>query len=133
MPFVYILYSPGLDSFYTGAAFIDVNDRLQKHIDQHYDGSYTVKTKDWEIFFWIECPSMPIALQIEKHIKRMKSKKIYPRPENIPRHIAPPLRKIQIVPSIKSFHFFRNSPTFALLPIISGFDVKTSRAYSSVG
>ena len=75
MPFVYILYSPSSNSFYIGATPSDVNLRLEKHLHEYYGKAYTSSRKDWEIFLEINCESMTHALKIEKHIKKMKSKK----------------------------------------------------------
>ena len=75
MPFVYILYSPSSNTFYTGATTNDVRSRLEMHLKQYYGDSYTSTIKDWEIFLQIDCASMSQALKIEKHIKKMKSKK----------------------------------------------------------
>ena len=75
MPCVYILYSPSCDQFYTGATTIAVEDRLERHLVKYYENKFTAKIQDWEVFFEIECESMKQAFKIEKHIKRMKSKK----------------------------------------------------------
>ena len=75
MPFVYILYSPSYNQFYTGATIIAVESRLERHLAKHYENNFTTKTQDWELFFEIECDSMNQAFKIEKHIKGMKSKK----------------------------------------------------------
>jgi putative endonuclease len=75
MASVYILYSPSLDSFYTGATTEAVILRLERHLHGYYDNKYTAKAKDWELYFEISCSSMEEAMKIEHHIKRMKSKK----------------------------------------------------------
>ena len=75
MPFVYILYSPSSNQFYTGATTVAVESRLEWHLIKHYENNFTTKTQDWEQFFEIECDNMNQALKIEKHIKSMKSKK----------------------------------------------------------
>ena len=77
MPFIYILYSPSCDQFYTGVTNSTIENRLERHLIEYYEGNFTVKASDWEIYFHIECNSMKQALQIEKHIKRMKSRKYY--------------------------------------------------------
>lgn len=71
---VYILYSPSLDSFYTGFTLTSVNERLNKHNEKYYNKKYTAKANDWEIYLSIECASEKQAREIEAHIKRMKSK-----------------------------------------------------------
>ena len=75
MPFVYILYSPSCNQFYTGATTVAVESRLEWHLIKHYENNFTTKTQDWELFFEIECDTMNQAFKIEKHIKGMKSKK----------------------------------------------------------
>jgi putative endonuclease len=74
MPYVYILYSPSQDMFYTGSTTTEVKDRLRRHLENYYENKFTRKIKDWELFLQIECISMKQALMIERHIKRMKSK-----------------------------------------------------------
>jgi len=75
MASVYILYSPSFDKFYVGATTITADLRQQRHLTKYYENKYTAITNDWEAFFAIDCSSMKQALQIEKHIKNMKSKK----------------------------------------------------------
>jgi putative endonuclease len=70
----YILYSPNLDEFYVGATHDILINRLNKHSKTFYEGSFTAKTKDWELFLEIYCDSFAMAVNIEGHIKRMKSR-----------------------------------------------------------
>jgi putative endonuclease len=74
MPYCYILYSPSGNEYYTGFTQTDLNIRLEKHQNGFYDESFTKKNTDWEVFLVIECLNNKQALQIEKHIKKMKSK-----------------------------------------------------------
>ena len=72
--YVYIIYSKTLDRFYTGATCIAATTRLERHLFHFYgDSKFTSKAPDWELFYSIACESYPQALQIEQHIKRMKS------------------------------------------------------------
>jgi putative endonuclease len=71
---VYIIYSESLDSFYTGFCKDVLQERIEKHIKGMYDDSYTKKASDWILVWHLECFAIKQALQIEKHIKRMKSK-----------------------------------------------------------
>jgi putative endonuclease len=71
---VYILFSASLQSFYTGYCKTSVEERLEKHNSGFYKSSYTAQADDWELQLVIECDSTKQALQIEKHIKKMKSK-----------------------------------------------------------
>ncbi|MEA3317092.1 MAG: GIY-YIG nuclease family protein [Bacteroidota bacterium] len=74
--YCYILFSEKLNGFYIGATTIDPNERLKNHINQIYGKTkYTVKANDWEIYLTIKCKSKKQSLDIESHIKKMKSKK----------------------------------------------------------
>ena len=57
MSYVYIIFSESLNRFYVGET-IDLNKRLVEHNEGVYARSFTKKAQ---------------AIQIEKHIKRMKS------------------------------------------------------------
>jgi putative endonuclease len=71
----YILYSNQLDKFYIGYTAIGANDRLERHLSEHYGPTrFTHKAKDWILFMEIECQSSEQARKIEAHIKSMKSK-----------------------------------------------------------
>lgn len=61
--------------FYTGATAITAETRLERHLAKYYENKFTGKISDWQLFLEIECNTMKQALQIEKHIKKMKSKK----------------------------------------------------------
>ena len=71
----YILYSSLYDKFYIGVTQENPDIPLQKHNSKTYGSSYTSFTNDWEIFLFIECESYPQAVNIERHIKSMKSRK----------------------------------------------------------
>jgi putative endonuclease len=70
----YIIYTPSFDKFYVGATQEDVQARLEKHNTKGYDNTSTAYTNDWEIYLIIECGSYAQAINIERHIKKMKSK-----------------------------------------------------------
>lgn len=70
----YILYSAKLDKFYIGFTQENLHDRILKHQKGFYDHSFTQIADDWELFHHIDCETISQALQIEKHIKRMKSR-----------------------------------------------------------
>jgi len=74
MHFVYIIYSKKLNKFYIGETH-DIDFRLERHNNNYYDNKWTKTGAPWVLFFEIECASKACALKIEKHIKRMKSKK----------------------------------------------------------
>ena len=72
----YILYSPKFDRYYIGATTLEIDVRFDHHIKKYYGNKkYTFNADDWEIYFFIECVSMTQAFKIEKHIKKMKSRK----------------------------------------------------------
>ena len=70
----YILYSPYFDRFYIGATQESVEIRLQKHNNKTYGTTASAYTNDWQIFLTIECSTYAQAINIERHIKKMKSK-----------------------------------------------------------
>ena len=73
--YIYILYSNQLDKFYVGATRLNPTLRKERHLEEYYGRSkFTVKAKDWILYFEIECSTLSQALKIENHIKRMKSK-----------------------------------------------------------
>jgi putative endonuclease len=70
----YIIYSPAFEKFYIGASSESALDRLKKHNDKSYGSAYTAFTNEWELFLEIKCSSFAQAINIERHIKRMKSR-----------------------------------------------------------
>jgi putative endonuclease len=71
---VYVLFSPSLDRFYTGATSLPADQRVQNHLSHYYGlAKFTAKANDWTLFFQIHCSSMKQALALEAHIKRMHS------------------------------------------------------------
>ncbi|MCC1485227.1 GIY-YIG nuclease family protein [Winogradskyella immobilis] len=71
---VYIIYSKTIDSFYIGET-IDIESRIKQHNESFYETGYTKQTKDWILYYKIECNSRTQARKIETHIKKMKSKR----------------------------------------------------------
>ena len=69
---VYILHSEKLDRYYIGYTG-DVSVRLEYH-ENARGSQFTAKADDWAIVFTLACNSKPQALEIEKHIKSMKSR-----------------------------------------------------------
>ncbi len=82
MHFVYILYSSKIDRYYVGQTY-DVQARLVKHNTNYYENKWTAKGKPWVLYLSIECDTKAQALQIEGHIKKMKSRKYI---ENLTRY-----------------------------------------------
>lgn len=71
---VYILYSPSLDTYYTGQSEA-FEERLKWHLEHLFPGSYTKRAADWQIVLTIDCISRKQAVNLEAHIKRMKSRR----------------------------------------------------------
>ena len=74
MHFVYIIHSPGKDRYYVGES-VNAVDRVKQHNAAFYNSASTSYARDWEIELLIKTDSRSDALLIEKHIKKMKSKK----------------------------------------------------------
>ena len=71
---VYILYSPTADSFYVGQSE-DFDARFQWHKDKIFGKSFTKRADDWTIFLTVDCMSRKQSVNIEAHIKKMKSRR----------------------------------------------------------
>ena len=74
--FVYIIYSVKLDAFYVGQA-INVQQRINEHNSGFYKDTSTNKTNDWTLFYSLKCDTRKQAILIERHIKKMHSRKYY--------------------------------------------------------
>ena len=72
--FVYILFSEKLDQYYTGHSE-DTATRIKQHNEGFFENAHTSLADDWKFVFQLECDSRTQAILIEKHIKKMKSKK----------------------------------------------------------
>ncbi len=70
----YILHSISINQYYIGITTEAVDLRLLKHNESHYGQKFTSKTSDWEIYLVISCQCTRQMIEIEKHIKRMKSR-----------------------------------------------------------
>jgi putative endonuclease len=73
MHHLYILYSPSSDKFYVGETY-NINERILKHNQHSYTGSFTKIANDWQLVLAFECVDRNDALYLENFIKRMKSK-----------------------------------------------------------
>jgi putative endonuclease len=80
---VYILYSANTNSYYIGQT-VDLENRIDQHNTHVFLKSETRKATDWELYFKIECKTRAQAIQIERHIKRMKSKRYIQNLHNYP-------------------------------------------------
>ncbi len=75
MYYCYILYSAVLDRYYTGSTTLLPDERLKNHLRDYYGKSkFTSKVNDWLLYYYIECQTKYQSQNIERHIKRMKSK-----------------------------------------------------------
>ncbi len=74
MAYVYILYSEKIDKHYIGSC-LDLESRIVEHNQHAYPGSFTTQSDDWVLYFSLSTESEKTARDIEKHIKRMKSRK----------------------------------------------------------
>ena len=75
MPAVYILHSKSKDRYYTGFTTETATIRLERHNNDYYEDKSTADGKPWDLFLEITCNTSQQALEIEAHIKRMKSRK----------------------------------------------------------
>ena len=71
---VYILYSEKLDRCYTGTTD-DVERRLQIHNSGSYGDTFSLRGIPWVLYIEITGLQSHQAYLIEKHIKKMKSRK----------------------------------------------------------
>ncbi|MFO7844451.1 MAG: GIY-YIG nuclease family protein [Bacteroidales bacterium] len=85
--YCYILYSKSLDKYYVGETQ-ELEERLRLHHSGFFSSAYTIKTSDWELFYWIECESRKQARGIERHIKKMKSVAYYQNLKKYPEIIS---------------------------------------------
>ena len=70
---VYIIYSVNLDKFYIGYT-ADFENRINFH-NSVQNTIWTKRGQPWELYFTIDQLEKSQALRIEKHLKKMKSKK----------------------------------------------------------
>jgi len=73
---IYFLYSSSIDKYYIGSTELLPAERLKLHLNKNYGTlKFTAKTTDWQLYWSHECTNISQARDIERHIKRMKSKK----------------------------------------------------------
>ncbi len=80
--YVYVIYSESIDTFYIGQS-VDLEIRVHQHNVHENEHSHTSIADDWVLFYYITCECRRQAIQIENHIKRMKSRKYL---ENLKKH-----------------------------------------------
>jgi putative endonuclease len=74
MYFIYILHSISIDKFYVGTTD-NVELRLEQHNSGFYSDSFTTKAIPWVVRLKFEYESSKKAYELERFIKRMKSRK----------------------------------------------------------
>ena len=72
--FVYIIKSKKTNAFYIGETD-DLENRIHWHNNLKLNTNTTKSGIPWEFFYTINCESRSQARKIEKHLKRMKSRK----------------------------------------------------------
>ena len=84
MHFLYIIYSPTADKYYTGETN-NVTTRIDIHNSHKNITAFTKAASDWKTQLIFKCETKEDALYLERYIKRMKSRKfvqkIIERPE----------------------------------------------------
>ena len=82
--FLYILYSNTSAKYYVGETH-DVQQRIFSHNHHSYTNSFSKIANDWTLVLSLPCENRKDALQLERFIKKMKSKvfieKIIQNPE----------------------------------------------------
>ena len=73
--YVYIIYSPSLSKFYIGSTHENPAERLNQHNNRFFEKAFTTRGVPWQMHFSLECQTILQAICIEKHIKRMKSRR----------------------------------------------------------
>ncbi|WP_183496314.1 GIY-YIG nuclease family protein [Neolewinella aquimaris] len=72
---VYILYSAKLERYYIGSTELLPEARLEQHNSLDLATKFTRRGQPWQLKVAINCQSRLQALRIERHVKRMKSRK----------------------------------------------------------
>ena len=73
MFYVYILFSEKLNRYYVGTTD-DIVRRLDEHNDGVYRDSYTSKGVPWVLKVYFSCATSKRAYDLERFIKKMKSR-----------------------------------------------------------
>jgi len=74
MHFVYVIKSLRNGRYYVGET-TDLNKRLKYHNDPMLNTNSTKSSMPWEYLIKIKCKNRRQALKIERHIKKMKSRR----------------------------------------------------------
>jgi putative endonuclease len=81
--YVYILYSQKLNRYYIGTTD-DPSRRLLEHNTQKHKDAYTCKGIPWELMLSYACKTSKSAYDLERFIKRMKSRVFIEKVINTP-------------------------------------------------
>ena len=73
MHYVYVIKSLIDNSFYIGQTS-NLNERLRIYNSKEENHGVTKRKIPWDIFYTIEVENSTIAIKIEQHIKKMKSR-----------------------------------------------------------
>ncbi|WP_420457863.1 GIY-YIG nuclease family protein [Neolewinella sp.] len=73
MVHVYILFSEKLDRYYVGNTELLPEERLAQHNAMLKRNSFTSKGVPWQLVLVFDCESRKQGVEVEQHIKRMKS------------------------------------------------------------
>ena len=74
---------------------MDLENRISERNLHLYLKAETRKANDWILYYTIDCKSRRQAIQIERHIKRMKSKKYIQNLQKYPEITIRLLKKYQ--------------------------------------
>ena len=74
MHYFYIIFSKSKDKFYIGET-VNISQRIIKHSNHSYKGSFTKIASDWKIAIEYKCKNKDDALFLEAFVKRMKNRK----------------------------------------------------------
>lgn len=74
MHYCYVVYSAAIDRHYVGETEC-VYQRLLLHNTHRFSGSFTMRASDWKVVLELECRDREHARAVERHIKKMKSRK----------------------------------------------------------
>jgi len=74
MATVYILHSLTINQYYIGSC-LDLTQRLAEHLSKKNSAAFAKRANDWKVFLTIENLEYAHARKLERHIKKMKSRK----------------------------------------------------------
>ena len=72
---MYLLYSERIDRFYIGSTELAPAERLLQHNSLEECTVFTAKGQPWRLVLTLACETRLQAVRVERHIKRMKSRR----------------------------------------------------------